>query len=176
MVRRARERSDAVELPAGDEAAAPPPARPAPPETSETNQQAQIERDQLRAQVEGLNEQIKQLREDNADLGQALDELQADTDARLAAADQQRDELAREHLRALQENQGLRLRMDSIPPCTVWGYLAYPRPQTNPPSRLVRVSDGNATVFRSEADCTRIRRIDPGGASPCACVGAVWGQ
>ena len=116
------------------------------------------------------------LREDNADLEQALDELQADTDARLSAADQQRDELAREHLLALQENQLLRQRMDGVPPCTVWGYLTYPRPQTNPPSRSVRVSDRNGSVFRSEGDCNRIRSGDPGGSSPCVCVGAVWGQ
>ena len=114
------------------------------------------------------------LREDNADLGQALDELQADTDARLAAADQQRDELAREHLLALQENQFLRLRMDSIPPCTVWGYLTYPRPQTNPPSRLVLVSDRNGTVFRSEARLqpgaphrSRRRRHRASASAPC---------
>jgi hypothetical protein len=175
MVRRARERvADAAE-PAIDAPAAPATARPPGPENSETNQLVQAERDQLRAEVEGLRDQIMKLREDNADLGQALDELQADTDARLAGADQQRDELAREHLLALQENQFLRLRMDSIPPCTVWGYLTYPRPQTNPPSRLVLVSDRNGTVFRSEADCDRVRRTDRGGASPCVCVGAVWG-
>ena len=176
MVRRARERAADAEAPATDQPAAPAPARPAAPGNSETNQQMQAERDQLRAEVEGLHGQVMKLREDNADLGQALDELQADTDARLAAADQQRDELAREHLLALQENQFLRLRMDSIPPCTVWGYLTHPRPQTNPPSRLVLVSDRNGTVFRSEADCSRIRRTDPGGASNCVCVGAVWGQ
>ena len=100
---------------------------------------------------------MTKLREDNADLGQALDELQADTDARLAAADQQRQELSREHLLALQENQFLRLRMESIPSCTVWGYISYPRPQTNPPSRIVLVSDRGGSVFRSEADCARVR-------------------
>jgi hypothetical protein len=176
MVRRARERVADAEAPAIDEPAAPASARPPAPGNSETNQQMQAERDQLRTKVEDLEDQIVKLREDNADLGQALDELQADTDARLAAADQQRDELAREHLLALQENQFLRLRMDSIPPCTVWGYLTYPRPQTNPPSRLVLVSDRNGTVFRSEADCSRVRRTDRGGASACVCVGAVWGQ
>jgi hypothetical protein len=176
MVRRARERVADVEAPAVDEPAAPASARPPAPANSETNRQMQAERDQLRTKVEDLEDQIVKLREDNADLGQALDELQADTDARLAAADQQRDELAREHLLALQENQFLRLRMDSIPPCTVWGYVTYPRPQTNPPSRLVLVSDRNGTVFRSEADCSRVRRTDRGGASACVCVGAVWGQ
>jgi len=171
MVRRAKERSAPAEEPAntGQVPGAPPPQPPA----GDNSAQLMIERDQLRGQVDALQAQLTKLREDNADLGQALDELQADTDARLAASDQQREELGREHLLALQENQFLRLRMQSIPSCTVWGYLAYPRPQTNPPSRLVLVSDRSGAVFRSEVDCTRIRRGDPTGASPCICVGPV---
>jgi hypothetical protein len=177
MVRRARERGGGPEPSTGDQPPAPAaPPRPPAREPSEAQLQVQAERDQLRGEVEVLKKQLSDLREDNADLGQALDELQADTDARLAAADQQRQELAREHLLALQENQFLRTRIDSIPGCTVWGYVAYPRPQTNPPSRMVLVSDRNGSVLRSEADCTRVRRSDPGAASPCVCVGSVWGQ
>jgi hypothetical protein len=174
MVRRPRERTAAAEEPTADQPSAP----PAPRTPAEDNRAVQLEaeRDQLRSEVELLQSQLAKQREDNADLSQALDELQANTDARLAAADQERQELAREHLLALQENQLLRQRLDSIPPCTVWGYLAYPRPQTSPPSRIVLVSDRGGTVFRSEADCVRVRRTDPAGASPCVCVGAVWGQ
>ncbi len=175
MVRRARERAaQAAEPPAESPPSKPPAPQPAAGDGADA--QLQAERDQLRAEVEILQSQLTKLREDNADLGQALDELQADTDARLAAANQEREELAREHLLALQENQFLRLRMANIPPCTVWGYIAYPRPQTNPPSRVIMVSDRSGAVFRSEADCARVRRGDPVGASPCVCVGAVWGQ
>lgn len=174
MVRRARERAAAAEETTVGQPPVPPPSRP--PAGDGRDVQLEAERDQLRSEVETLQSQLAKLREDNADLSQALDELQADTDARLAAADQERQELAREHLLALQENQLLRQRIDSIPPCTVWGYLALPRPQTNPPSRIVLVSDRGGTVFRSEADCARARRTDPAGASPCVCVGAVWGQ
>lgn len=178
MVRRARERGAAAEAPDAPEPAAAPPPKPAARETTSETwvQQLLTERDQLRGESEALKKEVTGLREDNADLGQALDELQADTDARLAAANQQREELAREHLLALQENQLLRTRMDSIPGCTVWGYVSYPRPQTNPPSRLVLVSDRNGSVFRSEAACMRVRSGDPAGASPCVCVGAVFGQ
>jgi hypothetical protein len=176
MVRRARDRAAGADPAGAEPPPAAPPARPPVREPSEVQTQLQAERDQLRGEAEVLKSQLADLREDNADLGQALDELQADTDARLAAADQQRQELAREHLLALQENQFLRMRMDSIPGCTVWGYVSYPRPQTNPPSRMVLVSDRNGAVFRSEADCSRARRGDPGGGSPCACVGTVWGQ
>jgi hypothetical protein len=172
MVRRARERAAAGEAPAVDEPRPEPAGESAPGDGRAA--QVETERDQLRGEVEVLQGQLTKLREDNADLGQALDELQADTDARLAAADQQRQELSREHLLALQENQFLRLRMENIPACTVWGYIAYPRPQTNPPSRIVLVSDRSGSVFRSEVDCARARRTDPTGASPCVCVGAVW--
>jgi hypothetical protein len=171
MVRRAKERSAPAEEPAsaGQVPGAPPPQPPAADNTAELT----VERDHLRGQLEVLQSQLTKLREDNADLGQALDELQADTDARLAASEQQREELGREHMLALQENQLLRLRMQTIPSCTVWGYLAYPRPQTNPPSRLVLVSDRSGAVFRSEVDCARTRRSDATGASPCVCVGPV---
>jgi hypothetical protein len=178
MVRRSRERAGAGAGAAeGSEGAGPPaaaPPKPAPPNQPDISR-LQGERDQLMGEIAALKTQLTNLSEDNADLGEALDELQADTDARLAAANQQREELAREHLLALQENQFLRMRMDSIPGCTVWGYVAYPRPQTVPPSRRVVVSDGNATVFRSQADCIRVRSTDPSGGSPCLCVGAVQG-
>jgi len=173
MVRRARERAAAAEEPAPEPVRAESPPH-LPPDDGATAQ-LEAERGQLRAEIEGLQAQLSKLREDNADLGQALDELQADTDARLAAADQERQALAREHLLALQENQFLHMRMDNIPPCTVWGYIAYPRPQTNPPSRLVVASDRSGAVLRTEADCVRARTGDPTGASPCVCVGAVWG-
>jgi hypothetical protein len=172
MVRRAREHPATAQPAIGDEPESGPP--PTPQHTDDGTAQLRAERDQLRGEVETLQGQLTRLREDSADLGQALDELQADTDARLAASEQQREELGREHLLALQENQFLRMRLQSIPPCTVWGYLSYPRPQTNPPSRVVLVSDRSGAVFRSEVDCVRARRTDPSGASSCVCVGSVW--
>ncbi len=176
MIRRPRERaaaaddSTAPDEPAGDRPAAPPPAV-----ADAAVAQLTAERDQLRMDGDQLRELITKLREDNADLNQALDELQADTDARLASANQQRDELAREHLLALQENQLLRMRMANIPTCTVWGYLAVPNPST-PSGRVVLVSDRGGSVFRSEVDCIRVRGSDRTGVSPCVCVGSVWGQ
>ena len=175
MVRRAKERSAPVEdrsdgEPSGGGTS------PAPPAAADSSTaQVVAERDQLRADIETLQTLVETLREDNADLGQELDELQADTDARLAAGEQQRSELAREHLLALQENQFLRLRLANIPACTVWGYLAVPNLNTNPSGRVVLVSDRSGSVFRTEADCVRVRRADPTGASPCVCIGAVWG-
>lgn len=175
MVRRAKEHNAPADERSPDEPfSGSAPAAPAAPPDSGAAQLA-AERDQLRGDVEQLQGLVAKLREDNSDLGQELDELQADTDARLAAGEQQRSELAREHLLALQENQFLRLRLSNIPACTVWGYLAVPNMSTNPGGRVVLVSDRSGSVFRSEADCVRIRRSDPTGASPCVCIGAVWG-
>ena len=114
MVRRARERARRGGSRAAESRPAEAPASGRQAEAAPTAQ-LQAERDQLRGEVEVLQGQLTKLREDNADLGQALDELQADTDARLAAANQEREALAREHLLALQENQFLRLRMDEHP-------------------------------------------------------------
>jgi hypothetical protein len=173
MVRRARDRPAATEEPTADEPHGEPPAPP--PAGEAVDEHLQAERDELRGELAGWQAEVAKLREDNAALEQSLDELQAQTDARLAAADQERQQLAREHLLALQENQFLHQRLDAIPPCAVWGYVAYPRPQTNPPSRLVLAGDRNGAVFRSEPDCARARSVDPTGASPCVCVGPVWG-
>lgn len=172
MVRRARDRPAPADEPTVDE----PHAEPTPRPVSGDGMAAQFEaeRQQLRAALEVQQGELTKLREDNADLGQALDELQAQTDARLAAADREREALAREHLLALQENQFLHQRLDNIPACAVWGYVAYPRPQTNPPSRLVLAGDRSGAVFRSEPDCVRARSTDPTGASPCVCVGPLW--
>ena len=173
MVRRGRDRPAPAEEPTSDEThGESPPPTPA-GETADSHLEA--ERDELRSELATWQTEVTKLREDNADLEQSLDELQAQTDAKLAAADQERQELAREHLLALQENQFLHQRLDAIPPCTVWGYIAYPRPQTNPPSRLVLAGDRSGAVFRSETDCARARSFDPTGASPCVCVGPVWG-
>ncbi|MGH7785226.1 MAG: hypothetical protein ACRERC_00070 [Candidatus Binatia bacterium] len=171
MVRRARpERSTDSAVP---DAAAPPAGAPPANDGSLARLQAALE--SARQELALARQQLQELREDNDDVGDALDELQADTDARLAAADTQREELTREHLLALQENQLLRLRLESIPPCTAWGYLMLPRPQTAPPSRFVVVSNRAGAVFRSELDCARARRADPSGVSACVCVGSVWG-
>lgn len=174
MVRRAREREGGGAGGTDGGSTAQPPRNEVGRDDATTISLLQ-ERDRLRAEIIDMQTRITSLQQDGADLDDALDELQADTDARLAAAEAQRAELTREHLLALQENQFLRQRMESIPPCTVWGYVALPRPQTNPPSRLVLVSDRAGDVFRSEAQCARVRRADRTGASPCVCVGTVWG-
>ncbi len=172
MVRRPHERPAAPEESAADEPrnepAAPPPAAP-----GEAMSAIEAERDQLRSDLAAWQAEVAKLRDENATLQQSMDELQAQSDSRFAAGEQEREALTRDQLQTLQENQLLRQRLDSIPACTAWGYIAYPRPQTNPPSRLVVAGDRGGNVFRSETDCARARNVDLTGASPCVCVGPV---
>jgi hypothetical protein len=172
MVRRSRAAVAGAPLEAG-EAPAPPPR-----EAGNNAEMAELmaERDRLRVELAATQNELALLRDDKADSDDALADTQADAEARLAGLEAQREALGREHLAALQENQALHQRLDSIPPCLVWGYLAAPRPQTSPPSRQVVVSNRRGDVFRTEIQCVATRRADPGGLSPCVCVGSLWGD
>jgi hypothetical protein len=132
------------------------------------------ERDRTRIDLAALQSQVDALRTQLAGNDDAHDAAQADADARLAGAQAEQDALTREHQQLLDENQLLRMRLQSVPPCTAWGYMAVPRPQTVPPSRFVLVSNRRGDVFRTEAQCVVTRRADPTGVSPCVCVGVVW--
>jgi len=171
MVRRPHERP-AAEDSAADEPRSEP-AAPTPPAPGEAMSAIEAERDQLRSDLAAWQAEVAKLRDDNATLQQSMDELQAQSDSRFAAGEQEREALTRDQLQTLQENQALRQRLDSIPSCTAWGYIAYPRPQTIPPSRLVVAGDRGGNVFRSETDCARARNVDLTGVSPCVCVGPV---
>ncbi len=160
----------------------PPPAPPettaARAETEEALSRLRSERDRIEAEKRALLAEHAHLQTENRDMASELDELreaQEQADRRLASIEAQQAELAEAHQLALQENQILRSRLASIPNCTTWGYLSYPRPQTVPPTRrVVLVSNGRGQVFRDEAECAATRRADPTAASPCVCVGSVW--
>jgi hypothetical protein len=136
------------------------------------------EKNQVEADLVAAGQEKARLEAENRQLNNDIDELenfQDQTDQRLQEMEGQQSTLLQEHMLALQENQFLRQRLQSIPTCTTWGYLSLPRPQTVPPTRrVVLVSNGRGQVFRSEADCITIRRQDPTGISPCVCVGPVW--
>lgn len=131
------------------------------------------ERDQLRVELAAMQSELVATQRDRDQRDAALDALQMEGDARLAATEARRDELAREYLLALQEVQALRSRLASIPACTVWGYLATARVPGGPPTRTVTVSDRAGNVFRNEPHCAAMRRTDPAGLSGCVCVGAI---
>jgi hypothetical protein len=136
------------------------------------------ERDRLATEKSSLSEDNRTLMLDNRDFAEDLDHLQREADQtaqRLAQVEAQQAELLEDHLLVVQENQLLRMRLDSIPACTTWGYLSYPRPQNIPRTRrIVLVSNGRGDVFRSQAECFVTRRNDPTAGSPCVCVGPVW--
>ncbi|MGD9764607.1 MAG: hypothetical protein AB7V27_12905 [Candidatus Binatia bacterium] len=169
MVRRPIPRDASPTAETAQAGEAPQRAPAAPPDMS----RILVERDQLRVELAALQSEVNALRSERAAAADALDAQQADSDARLDASERQRDALARDHALALQENHSLRLRLASVPPCIVWGYLSAPRTPTAPASRLVVVSNRRGEIFRSELQCVAARRGDPTGLSPCACVGAV---
>jgi len=147
-------------------------------ELNETVAKLQDERSELQGQTTNLSQENDTLRRENQELSAVVDELRASreqVDSRLAAIEAQQADLAREHRQALEENRFLRGRMESIPACTIWGYLAYPRPQTIPPTRrIVMVSNTRGEVFRGHGDCEAARRSDGTAASQCFCVGSPW--
>jgi hypothetical protein len=169
-----------VTLPEADEASA---ERTAPDDEKPKNDAALLvarlreERDRLATEKSSLNEDNRALTLDNRDFAADLDHLQQESDQtaqRLAQVEAQQAELLEEHLLVVQENQLLRMRLDSLPACTTWGYLSYPRPQNIPQTRrIVLVSNGRGDVFRSQAECFVTRRNDPTAGSPCVCVGPV---
>ena len=170
MVRRASNaRVAAAAAQAGTEPA--PAERPAP---SADTSALVAERDRMRVDLAALQTEVDTLKQQLAGSFLDRDDAQADADARMAGVQAEQDALAREHLQTLEENQLLRQRLQSVPPCTVWGYMAVPRPQTVPPTRYVLVSNRRGDVFRTEGQCVVTRRADPTGVSGCVCVGAVW--
>lgn len=137
------------------------------------------ERQLLQGKTTNLFEENESLRGENSHLTAAVGELRAaqeQADHRLAAMEAQQVEFAREYHAILEENRQLRLRLESLPSCTTWGYVVYPRPQTIPPTRrVVLVSNSFGDVFRSQMECELTRRTDPTAATTCYCVGSPWG-
>jgi hypothetical protein len=153
-------------------------AAPAPSDLRGALERLGEERNRVEAERATLAQEKASLEVENRQLGEDLDALEDQrdrADQHLQEVDDQLATLMQEHLLAVQENQLLRQRLQSIPTCTTWGYLSLPRPQTVPPTRrVVLVSNGRGQIFRNEAECYVTRRQDPTGISPCVCVGAVW--
>lgn len=140
----------------------------------------QVAQDDMRDENTDLYEENAAVREENAILTEELNRIaEAEQRAREQAAALLREhaQLVEAHNRLLDESLQLRARLDSVIPCTVWGYFSYPRPQTIPPSRrTVVVTDTQAEVFRTQRDCEAFRGGDPTNVSPCFCVGSAWGE
>ena len=138
----------------------------------------QIEYDRMRAENNVLQKENTQLALENRDLSVTLNELREDrasADAQLATTESQQTELTSEYSLALQENQILRRRLQSIPACTTWGYVSYLLPQSSQPARnVVVVSNIRGQVFRTRAQCVQWRQGDLTAASECFCAGTVW--
>jgi hypothetical protein len=138
------------------------------------------ERNETSERIATLRQTIDQLQTDNAALAARVDELhqlQDQLDIAQETAEAQSEDAARQRQELIDENRLLRAQLEAVPPCTAWGYLTYPRPQTFPTTRrLVVVSDSQGIIFRTQLQCEITRRIDRGAASPCVCVGQTWAR
>jgi hypothetical protein len=129
----------------------------------------------LLAEREGWEQASQALRDRNAALLEEIedsDDAQMELDDELAEAEERNAELARELDRVRGEAARLQAQLQSIPACTVWGYMTQPRPQTVPPTRFVVVSDGRGELFRTLLRCEATRQTDVRALSVCVCVGA----
>lgn len=137
-------------------------------------------RDRARGRAKQYRHENTALRDETARLASEIEQLQSAQDEDSAHAEDLEGrliQLANEYRALSDENAALRQRLDSVNPCTVWGYYSYPRPNTIPATRqIVSVSDSQARIFRVQAECEVVRRDDPTASSTCFCVGNSWAR
>jgi hypothetical protein len=137
-------------------------------------------RDQARGRAKQYRHENTALRAETSRLAEQVETLQSLQDDDLAHAEDLENRLLQlaQEFRALgEENLALRQRLETVIPCTVWGYYSYPRPNTIPPTRqIVAITDSQARVFRTQVACEGVRRDDPASSSTCFCVGNSWGR
>lgn len=135
-------------------------------------------RDKARARVRGLRKDNASLSQEAERLAGRLDEIyatQEEGESLLGALEAELIEAVAEIRMLREQNIGLSMRLASVNPCTAWGYFTLPRLQTVPPTRrIVRVSDNNGNIFRTEGFCNNLRRTDVNATSGCFCVGDTW--
>lgn len=127
-----------------------------------------------------LYEENAAIREENAILTEELQQM-AEAELRalgqVAAVEREYGRLVEEHRALLVELAQTRARLGSVIPCSVWGFVATPRPRLAPANRqFVMVSDSTGEVFRTQAMCETMRRADETATSICFCVGSSFGD
>lgn len=136
-------------------------------------------RDRAHERVRSLSEENAALREESEKLLaqlEALSNAQDEDSTHIHSLEQQLAELRQQNRALFDELQVLRLRLSTLPPCSVWGYYSFPRPNTFPATRrVVVVSDSAGRIFHSQAECELGRRADPTAGSLCFCAAGPWG-
>jgi hypothetical protein len=141
---------------------------------------ARTARDKAQERTKFLHEENAALRDESERLAKQLEDFyktREEEAERAAELERRLAQVGEENRGLAEENAAIRQRLSSVIPCTVWGYVAYPHPQTFPPTRrALMVADPRGQVFRGQPECELIRRGDPSAASICFCVGNSWGQ
>ncbi|HUI24489.1 MAG TPA: hypothetical protein VL403_00280 [Candidatus Kryptonia bacterium] len=135
--------------------------------------------DQAQADNAALHAENEGLRQENSTLLSEIErstKTQEDDAGRVAADDDRLAQLRQENQALTEQLSALQWQLNDALTCRVWGYYAFPRPQTFPPTRrTIMVTNSVGQVFRSEGECEAVRLNDPTTASRCFCVGAPWG-
>lgn len=141
---------------------------------------ARVAREKANERVRFLAEENAALREESERLVRQLETLSNEpqdwTDPAVADLERQVAELSEQNRSMAEELAVLRLRLASIPPCAVWGYYSFPRPNTYPATRrVVVISNAAGQIFRNQAECEFARRSDATAGSLCFCAAGPWG-
>ena len=135
--------------------------------------------DRAHERTKFLSEENATLRGESARVTQQLEALyktQEEDAERVTDLERRLRELADENRALSDENAAIRLRLNSVIPCSVWGYYSYPRVQIVPVTHpMLTVTDIRGQVFRGQPECELMRRADASAASVCFCVGNSWG-
>lgn len=141
---------------------------------------ARTARDKAQERTKFLHEENAALRDESERLAKQLEDLfkiREEEAERAAELERRLAQVGEENRGLAEENAAIRQRLSGVIPCTVWGYVSYPHPQTFPPTRrALMVADPRGQIFRGQPECELIRRGDPSAASICFCVGNSWGQ
>lgn len=140
-----------------------------------------------RATRNRLQERVRFLREENRAIEVERERLAKELEAAYAQQDEeaerfdhlreQGDQLAEQNAILSEAVATLKSRLDSVIPCTVWGYYGgYPVHGSSGARRTVVVSDAGGQVFRNRQNCEIFRASDSTASSTCSCVGRSWGN
>ncbi len=139
---------------------------------------ARVARDRANERAKFLADENAALREESERLARQLETLtnQAEGGAsEVEALERQVSELSEQNRAMAEELNVLRWRLASLPPCFVWGYYSFPRPNTYPATRrVVVISNLAGQIFRNQAECEVARRLDATAGSLCFCASSPW--
>jgi len=139
---------------------------------------ARAARNRAQDRVRFLREENRVVQAEKERIAKELETAYASQDEEAERFDhlrEQGDQLAEQNNILSDAVSTLRLRLESVIPCTVWGYYGgYPVHGSSGARRMVVVSDAGGQIFRQRQPCERFRSTDSTAVSACVCIGSSW--